>query len=74
MDFVIVEVRRCVEELGRRRLAGGEVEIVDGVEDESKDEREGVIEVKEGEALLLRVRIREDEAGVAGDGGSIKGE
>jgi len=74
LDFVIVEVRRCVEELGRRRLAGGEVEIVDGVEDESKDEREGVIEVKEGEALLLRVRIREDEAGVAGDGGSIKGE
>lgn len=71
---MIVEVRRCVEELGRRRLAGGEVEIVDGVEDESKDEREGVIEVKEGEALLLRVRIREDEAGVAGDGGSIKGE
>lgn len=74
MDFVIVEVRRWVEELGRRRLSGGEVEIVEEEEGDSKDEREGVMEVKEGEALVLRVRILEEEAGVAGDEEAGRGE
>jgi len=70
----MVEVRRWVEELGRRRLVGGEVEIVEEGEGESKDEREGVMEVKEGEALVFSVLIREEEAGVAGDGDAGKGE
>jgi len=70
----MVEVRRWVEELGRRRLIGGDVEIAEEEEGESKGEREGVMEVKEGEALVFRALIREEEAGVAGDGDEGRGE